>query len=58
MGALTQTSLQRTGCMSCRRQSSLTQFWISVQEERVTGTFTEFLLGSVVLYPLQHLLYY
>jgi hypothetical protein len=58
MGALTQISLQGTECKYCKRQSSLTQIWISVQNEGLSGTVKESLLGSVVFYPLQYLIYH
>jgi hypothetical protein len=44
--------------MSCRRQSRLTQVWISVQKEGLSGTVKESLLGSVVFYPFQNLIYH
>jgi hypothetical protein len=58
MGALTQISLKGTEFMSSRRQSRLTQLWMSVQKEGLSGIVKESLLGSVVFYPLQHLLYH
>jgi hypothetical protein len=58
MGALTEISLQRTGCMFCRRQTRFTQLWISVQKEGLSKRVKESLLGSVVFYPLQHLIYH